>query len=323
MNKNDISQDSINHNSHTIIEKKFQELQKDKYNSTLQQKFVQSIKDVTTESEQLARELHKDDRYGNNQDYYDAHLSLVKDKAIQLALDNNFSLEEIKMVAIMADLHDAIEDGHISYAKLSTRFGKAIADAVEILNKREDPTFPKDQRILKKDYLHRISQHKITSLVKAADRMVNITQTTSLTNIAKAQKHLITYLRDYKDYANYNIISYDTIVSLLVKLKDDLWVTLDTDIQDLFATPLISSQETSEDISQKLLKKLNTCDIITYTDLLNLYALIQPTRHKKYRRNIKYPIEWRILPVHFSFQDVEEIEELLDSFYKNFWKHTN
>ena len=40
-------------------------------------------------------------------------------------------------------------------------------------------------------------------------------------------------------------------------------------------------------------------------------------------RNIKYPIEWRIMPVHFSFQDVKEIEELLDSFYEKLWKYKN
>lgn len=269
----------------------FSNLQKDKDNSELQQQFIQSIKKSTQESEQLARELHQDDRYGNDENYYDAHLAPVKEKAIQLALDNNFSLEEIKMVAIVADLHDAIEDGHISYAELSTRFGKKVADAVEILNKREDPTLPKDQRILKKDYYQCISQDKIANLVKAADRIVNITQTKLLIDTKKSQRHLITYLLDYKNYTDYNIMSYDTIASLLVRLKDDLLDTLDGDIQNLFATPLISSQEDRENISQKLLKKITMCNVDTYADLLDLYALIQPTRHKKYRRNIKYPIE--------------------------------
>ena len=301
----------------------FSNLQKDKDNSELQQQFIQSIKKSTRESEQLAKELHQDDRYGNDEDYYDAHLAPVKEKAIQLALDNNFSLEEIKMVAIVADLHDAIEDGHISYAELSTRFGKKVADAVEILNKREDPTLPKDQRILKKDYYQCISQDKIANLVKAADRIVNITQTKLLIDTKKSQRHLITYLLDYKNYTDYNIMSYDTIASLLVRLKDDLLDTLDGDIQNLFATPLISSQEDRENISQKLLKKITMCNVDTYADLLDLYALIQPTRHKKYRRNIKYPIEWRIMPVHFSFQDVKEIEELLDSFYEKLWKYRN
>jgi hypothetical protein len=29
------------------------------------------------------------------------------------------------------------------------------------------------------------------------------------------------------------------------------------------------------------------------------------------------------MPVHFSFQDVKEIEELLDSFYEKLWKYRN
>ena len=64
----------------------FSNLQKDKDNSELQQQFIQSIKKSTQKSEQLAKELHQDDRYGNDENYYDAHLAPVKEKAIQLAL---------------------------------------------------------------------------------------------------------------------------------------------------------------------------------------------------------------------------------------------
>lgn len=116
---------------------------------------------------ELAKKLHKDQKYGH-QPYYDGHLSPVANKAYSLWLMFDSSAH-LTHTLCAAYLHDSVEDGHTTFEGLEDAGVKTmVVNAVRILTRPVDMSY--------EDYIERIvGDYPVARIVKLADLICNLT----------------------------------------------------------------------------------------------------------------------------------------------------
>lgn len=146
-------------------------------------------------AEQLAKELHAGQMYGNK-DYFEAHLKVVAwsvagaEINLQKQLDEDFKW----IVHAVAFLHDTIEDCGVSGEWLRERLSQtpysqneydninAIVTAVEALTKRSGEEYD--------TYIQRVKQNKYAAFVKYFDSEANMYACIADGNSKRAEKYL-------------------------------------------------------------------------------------------------------------------------------------
>ena len=82
-------------------------------------------------------------------------------------------------------LHDVCEDYDVGYDEIHAKFGQNVCDSVRVLTKKHRRTqTPADV------YYHQISENKIASIVKGADRVNNIQTMVDVFNIDKQNSYI-------------------------------------------------------------------------------------------------------------------------------------
>jgi len=156
------------------------------------------------ESSLFAKERHAGQKY-DGQDYYEAHIVPVAEKAGEIASEQN----KEKSI-ITAYLHDVVEDTTTAVEEIEKHFGKDVATAVELLTNRTVDGVKKD-----KDYYYReISKNEIAKVAKAADRYVNVANLRKLENAEKKEKLTNKYKSEMKYFEKYNI--YPELLKVLL-----------------------------------------------------------------------------------------------------------
>lgn len=155
-----------------------------------------TIKPVDYKStDNLARDRHKNQLYGNGQPYFEAHIAPVAEIASNLANEVN---PELRLQAMrVAYLHDIIEDTPTTKEELAERYGQDIANSVELLSKKPEQT--------EDNYLSLISGDEVASIVKAADRIQNILGLNEMTDGERKEYLIDKYTRQTEYFEKYNI----------------------------------------------------------------------------------------------------------------------
>ena len=104
----------------------------------------------------LATKAHKGKRYGDAP--YVEHCRRVTQKAAQLWNHPD--------VPIVAWLHDTVEDSDVTIRDIEREFGRAIAEAVNAINRRKSESY--------RDFINRAAAHPVACCVKIADLEVNL-----------------------------------------------------------------------------------------------------------------------------------------------------
>lgn len=159
-------------------------------------------------AEKFAREKHKNQKYNwwKNWNYIDDHLIPVMKEAIDITADIcnwNINEEMKRVISITALLHDIYEDTDCSYELLEKKFWKSIADNVITLSICELNKKDKKEKSL---YYKKISENLITTIVKIADRRVNLKLLSQLKDekfkakLTNKYKEDMYYFQEYKMY---------------------------------------------------------------------------------------------------------------------------
>jgi (p)ppGpp synthase/HD superfamily hydrolase len=114
---------------------------------------------------------HLDQKYGREP--YFVHLQAVADMTIRLGGDD--------IAEQVAWLHDVIEDTDVTSAILLLNFPAVVVLAVEALTKREGWSY--------EGYIEKVKSNPIALLVKKADTLCNLTQSTLQGNRKRIMKY--------------------------------------------------------------------------------------------------------------------------------------
>lgn len=118
---------------------------------------------------------------------YSAHYFGVTLNAIELAKMCDFEIDW-ELLICCAIMHDTIEDTSATYEEVKENFGEKIADGVMALTKNSSLNKKEQMR----DSLERIKkQPKEISLVKLADRLLNISERVPTWEIAKQEAYRV------------------------------------------------------------------------------------------------------------------------------------
>lgn len=90
--------------------------------------------------------------------------------------------DEPWIATVVAYLHDVLEDTDYTYEQMCRDFGQEVADIVLCLTRKEDETY--------KDYIKRVKQNKIATVVKRADAQVNLEQCLKDEDYERAKRYL-------------------------------------------------------------------------------------------------------------------------------------
>jgi len=120
------------------------------------------------QARQFTKHKHQGQIYGDNEDFYEAHIKPVVNLVKQVTDD--------KTTIIAAYLHDTLEDTNTSYEELAGIFGEEVASVVQEVTKTGYNKFP--QLRCQKAYL-----------IKFADRLSNLSKMDAW-NKYKQQKYL-------------------------------------------------------------------------------------------------------------------------------------
>jgi hypothetical protein len=147
------------------------------------------------EAEKFAKKYHAGQQYADFGDYFEEHLSPVRDVAVEIAQIINF--EDTDTIEIVALLHDVIEDTTATKEDVLLSFGQTVADSVEALTRIK--TEPEEE------YFRLISQYPEAKIVKAADRIFNIKMFELLDDEKKLNKLKEKYIRQMEYFKKYDI----------------------------------------------------------------------------------------------------------------------
>jgi (p)ppGpp synthase/HD superfamily hydrolase len=114
---------------------------------------------------------HLDQKYGREP--YFVHLQAVADMTIRLGGDD--------IAEQVAWLHDVIEDTAVNVETLLENFGIKVAVAVQLLSKQENIPY--------EEYIKQVRSNPIALLVKKADTLCNLTQSTLQGNRKRIMKY--------------------------------------------------------------------------------------------------------------------------------------
>ena len=113
----------------------------------------------------IAKKSHEGQKYANH-DYFEYHLINVLDRSIDLAIKMGKQYEEVKNIAIVALLHDIVEDCNYSVDKIRDLFGENIATSVKMI------TYDKNKQT-REEYYNQIYLNEMAKIVKYADASEN------------------------------------------------------------------------------------------------------------------------------------------------------
>lgn len=117
---------------------------------------------ITELAYNVAKNYHKDQKYGGDKDYVDYHLAQVVNIVTSFTDDST--------TQVIAWLHDILEDTYISKETIANKFGNYVAEQVQTLTR---PQGHKDYA--EKQYqLNLKSCTKDVAMVKIADIIANL-----------------------------------------------------------------------------------------------------------------------------------------------------
>ena len=114
---------------------------------------------------------HLDQKYGREP--YFVHLQAVAEMTIRLGGDD--------IAEQVAWLHDVVEDTHVTIDRILENFGGVVAVAVQFLSKQEGQAY--------EDYIKLVRSNPIALLVKKADTLCNLIQSTLQGNRKRIMKY--------------------------------------------------------------------------------------------------------------------------------------
>lgn len=100
---------------------------------------------------------------------------------------------------ISALLHDAVEDSDISLEEIETLFGKKVAEYVKLLTKHKEYQSDIDRQ--KKYFWHLKRSPKKVQIIKLADRLDNMRELETCTDLMKKRKYILDTSYNYLDWA--------------------------------------------------------------------------------------------------------------------------
>lgn len=113
-------------------------------------------------AKRLAQFAHYGQRYGSK-DYFEHHLLGVVQIAERHAQADDLGIDNVRCVAI---LHDVLEDSSVRSSMLFECFGRDIAQAVVLLTRTSE--------VSKDEYLQKIKCNRLARIVKIADTLFNL-----------------------------------------------------------------------------------------------------------------------------------------------------
>lgn len=119
----------------------------------------------------FAFQAHGWQQYGREP--YFVHLQSVVDTTIRLGGDD--------IAEQVAWLHDVVEDTAVTVEDVLVQFGVVVAVAVQLLSKKEGEVY--------ENYIASIRRNPIAKLVKIADTLSNLTQSTLQMNHKRIMKY--------------------------------------------------------------------------------------------------------------------------------------
>ena len=126
----------------------------------------------------LARQAHEGQTYGSHP-YFPFHVYGVAVIAEELAELRGMDVTEVSIVAL---LHDVVEDTEVTIEDLrSLKFTERVLEAVEAITKVPEDTF--------EGYYSRVRSSELATLVKTADLLFNLTQSTKAGNVRRIWKY--------------------------------------------------------------------------------------------------------------------------------------
>lgn len=129
----------------------------------------------------FAREKHKEQKYGNK-DYFLYHVCSVAD-SLDNSLTGMYHYNTHKdEILITAYLHDVVEDTNTTIEEIEHVFGSSIAKYVYLLTKQQNET--------RVEYLSRVCESPIATLVKLHDSTCNATQSLSDGDLQRFSKYM-------------------------------------------------------------------------------------------------------------------------------------
>jgi len=151
------------------------------------------------EIREFVKEKHKNQTRKQGTPYY-LHPFAVADILEKMGFDENYQ--------IAALFHDLLEDTDVTYEELINLSNLEIANAVKLLTKKEN--------YIMSNYIEEISQNKMATAIKLADRLHNISEV----HLA-APEFRAKYLKETKEW--FLELAKDTPFAIkLTELLDDL-----------------------------------------------------------------------------------------------------
>lgn len=126
-------------------------------------------------AKQLSRHFHKGQKYGEH-DYYEYHILGVLKTLHRVSKE--YPTEEMAIVAL---LHDVLEDTECTWDTIQNIFCRDIADYVSCLSYIKG--YDKEQ------YLKDVSIYPVTRVVKYADSLFNYNECIKDGNLERAKKY--------------------------------------------------------------------------------------------------------------------------------------
>lgn len=121
----------------------------------------------------FATQAHGNQQYGREP--YFVHLQAVADMVVRLGGDD--------VAEQVAWLHDVLEDTPTNIPTLNYNFGAGITEAVMLLTKRND--------VVLEDYIEGVRNNPLALLVKKADTLCNLIQSTLQGNRKRVMKYTL------------------------------------------------------------------------------------------------------------------------------------
>lgn len=170
---------------------------------------------LTLKAITYATKLHEGQYRDGGEDYIKHPLEVCR------RLINNGIKDDITLVASI--LHDLVEDGKATLEEIKEMFDEEIAHLVDLLSKRKDEPL--------EDYYKRISQDIRAIIIKAVDRVCNVSDMVEIFTtkrlkryVEETEEHVLpmmkTARRIYLDYSDALVAIRDNINGVLKPVKE-------------------------------------------------------------------------------------------------------
>lgn len=160
-----------------------------------------SSEEMVKKAEEIAIQAHFHQPYGahkENGDYYKYHLDVVRRIASRLAKKHS-ELQTSKF-EIAALLHDYLEDTQPTIKdieKLVHLFGEEILQSIERLTYRHEKGYD--------EYFKAIAEDEVAKIVKAADRIANISALKDIKDLDRRKELFQKYVIQFEFFEKYEI----------------------------------------------------------------------------------------------------------------------